>query len=360
MQQAPRRPSGAPTPRSPPLTTTNLPPPQRFSYQETPVEAERATFHQFSSPTNSTIDESPITPATPSSRVGLPGYTAGPEREGSGTPLPAEKAMQAVSPGEVHPAFYAPVREEVGRQGQGQGRLQENRSGNGAAQRDGRQQPNSLSSKPAAPTTTTTTATTPSTSTPSPSPPTFSPPPRTATTTIAPDTDPTSISSTHHHRPGQSTHPNSLIAPDWKTSLCAADGVCCMGLLCPCMLYGKTMYRLGRKAARLDPTDMLGYDGCNGGCGVMAGACGVQWILASLHRTRIRRLYHIRGSIGNDCGVSLCCCCCVLMQNEREVRAREELVRRYAGPSGSSGMGLGVGVEEYVKPAGMVYAPPPR
>lgn len=47
---------------TPPLQTSNQAPTQRFSYMETPVEAETATFQpyqQFSSPTNSTIDESP-------------------------------------------------------------------------------------------------------------------------------------------------------------------------------------------------------------------------------------------------------------------------------------------------------------
>lgn len=73
-------------------------------------------------------------------------------------------------------------------------------------------------------------------------------------------------------------------------------------------------------------------------------------ILAAIHRTRIRKLYHLEGSFGTDCVKSLCCCCCVVMQNEREVRDREELIRRHAGPATGA----------YVPPGAMIYSPPPR
>lgn len=73
-------------------------------------------------------------------------------------------------------------------------------------------------------------------------------------------------------------------------------------------------------------------------------------IFAAIQQTRIRKIYHLNGSIGNDCIKSLCCCCCVLMQNEREVRSREELLRRHAGPASAA----------YIPPGNMVYAPPPR
>ena len=76
----------------------------------------------------------------------------------------------------------------------------------------------------------------------------------------------------------------------------------------------------------------------------------VPGILAAIHRTRIRKLYHLEGSFGTDCVKSLCCCCCVIMQNEREVRDREELIRRHAGPVNGA----------YVSPNPMSYAPPPR
>lgn len=72
-------------------------------------------------------------------------------------------------------------------------------------------------------------------------------------------------------------------------------------------------------------------------------------ILAAIQRTRVRKLYHLDGSIGDDCLKALCCCCCVVMQDEREVRDREELIRRNAGPS----------INAYSMNPTMSYAPPP-
>ncbi len=73
-------------------------------------------------------------------------------------------------------------------------------------------------------------------------------------------------------------------------------------------------------------------------------------ILAAIHRTRVRKLYRLEGDFSTDCVKSLCCCCCVVMQNEREVRDREELIRRHAGPATGA----------YMPPGDMTYAPPPR
>ncbi len=87
----------------------------------------------------------------------------------------------------------------------------------------------------------------------------------------------------------------------------------------------------------------------------MALACGLQWALAAIHRTRIRRLYKIEGGVGGDCVRGLCCCCCVIAQNEREVRGREEGRGKFGGGGGGGG--------GYVAPnggLGMSYAPPPR
>ncbi len=96
---------------TPPIQTTSHPN-QRYSYLETPVEMQRSTFepyHQFSSPTNSTIDESPVTPSTPNR--GLPAYPHGPQSTTS-PPLPVEKA-QPQSPQQMHPAFYAPYNQDI-------------------------------------------------------------------------------------------------------------------------------------------------------------------------------------------------------------------------------------------------------
>ncbi|MCJ1355196.1 MAG: hypothetical protein MMC33_005187 [Icmadophila ericetorum] len=136
-----------------------------------------------------------------------------------------------------------------------------------------------------------------------------------------------------NHIPGQVFHPNSVVEPEWKRGLCEFDTTCCTGIFCPCMVYGKTQYRLAQKAKKREATDLLGYESCNGSCTLMTLACGFQWILAAIQTTRIRKAYQIQGSVGSDCIKGLCCCCCVLMQDEREVRHREELFRRHAGPA---------------------------
>lgn len=80
----------------------------------------------------------------------------------------------------------------------------------------------------------------------------------------------------------------------------------------------------------------------------------IQWLIdagifAAIQRARVRKLYYLDGSIGDDCLKALCCCCCVIMQDEREVRDREELIRRNAGPS----------ITAYSMNPTMSYAPPP-
>ncbi|KAH9877828.1 hypothetical protein J1614_003045 [Plenodomus biglobosus] len=67
------------------------------------------------------------------------------------------------------------------------------------------------------------------------------------------------------HQPGQIAHPNmdSETSHDWNSSLCSCSpdvSTCLTGLFCPCILYGRTSYRLSQKSAKKDPTDMLGHN----------------------------------------------------------------------------------------------------
>jgi len=85
------------------------------------------------------------------------------------------------------------------------------------------------------------------------------------------------------HQPGQIAHPNMDLSAkgthhEWKHSLCECSGdmgTCMTGLFCPCILYGRTAYRLTKKSEKKDPTDMLGHQTPNGHCGLMAVACGL-------------------------------------------------------------------------------------
>ncbi|KAF2264843.1 PLAC8-domain-containing protein [Lojkania enalia] len=158
------------------------------------------------------------------------------------------------------------------------------------------------------------------------------------------------------HQPGQITHPNMDLSPkgasrEWKHSLCSCSGdisTCLTGLFCPCILYGRTSYRLNQKSSKKDPTDMLGYKSTNGHCLVMGVSCGFWWLYPMIQRTRLRHLYKLSGSFGGDLVKSCCCCCCIAIQNEREVKDREENARRWAGPAST---------EVYISSDQMVYTP---
>ncbi|KAF2808996.1 PLAC8-domain-containing protein [Mytilinidion resinicola] len=161
------------------------------------------------------------------------------------------------------------------------------------------------------------------------------------------------------HQPGQIAHPNMDLSArgeshEWKHGLCECGGdvgTCMTGLFCPCVLYGRTAYRLSQRSQKKDPTELLGYSAFNGQCGVMASACGMWCLFPLVQRTRLRHLYKLTGSLFSDIGKACCCCCCVAIQNEREIRDREESSRRWAGPANT---------ETYTAPGQMVYAPPPR
>lgn len=77
-------------------------------------------------------------------------------------------------------------------------------------------------------------------------------------------------------------------------------------------------------------------------------------LLTMIQHTRTRKAYEIEGSYGSDCIRSCCCCCCVLVQDEREIKHREDLSRRNAGPSSGGIVGA------YASAPTMTYAPPPR
>lgn len=103
----------------------------------------------------------------------------------------------------------------------------------------------------------------------------FFPPPSAA----APSQPPAIDDLATYHQPGQIMHPNQEVqGGTWNQSLCECSniGTCCLGLACPCILYGKTQHRLTLKSRKDDPTNMLGYEVCNGSCTAMALLCGCQ------------------------------------------------------------------------------------
>ncbi|KAL4802124.1 PLAC8 family-domain-containing protein [Aspergillus unguis] len=185
----------------------------------------------------------------------------------------------------------------------------------------------------------------------SPSIPYFPPPVRSATAPLPATGFPSD------HQPGQISHPNQQIrGGGWNYGLCDCSslGTCCLGLLCPCILYGRTQHRLSMRSRREDPTNMLGYETCNGSCTGMALLCGFQWLLATIQHTRTRKAYAIQGSIASDCVRATCCTCCTLIQDEKEIRKREE---ERTSALRAAGAAL---VSPYLAPAPMSYGSPQR
>lgn len=159
------------------------------------------------------------------------------------------------------------------------------------------------------------------------------------------------------HNPGQIMHPNQEVrGGTWTHGLCECSniGTCCLGAICPCILYGKTQHRLKMKSRKEDPTNMLGYETCNGSCTAMSLFCGCQWLLATIQHTRTRKAYGIEGDVCSDCVRATCCTCCTLIQDEKEIQKREERRGRAARERGATLL------SPYTAPGPMSYGPPPK
>ena len=247
------------------IQTRNLSRNQRYSFQETPLELQRPTFQQFSSPTNSTIDESPISPrrdyteslygATPVTQMATERVQNVPvERTGSPYNFPP--------PQEVHPAFFAPVDPAPAQHMQQHAPASaeplpvKTRDGPPSSHAVGHDKTSGQTSEE--------------------DPPKKLVQENRVPTVYNPDSLAGPNGALENHMPGQVSHPNAIVNPEWKRGLCTPDALCCFSLFCPCMTYGKTQYRLSKKTQKQDPTDLLGYEACNGSCGVFAIACGFQ------------------------------------------------------------------------------------
>lgn len=96
------------------------------------------------------------------------------------------------------------------------------------------------------------------------------------------------------HFPGQVVHPEQIVrGGTWNHGLCDCRdvGICCTGIWCPCILYGRTQYRLSQRSEKKDPTNLLGYETCNAQCTAMALLCGFQCMLLPLPITTYQLEY---------------------------------------------------------------------
>jgi len=146
--------------------------------------------------------------------------------------------------------------------------------------------------------------------------------------------------------------PQAIRGGSWQHGLCscAEPSICLTGLFCPCIIYGRTQYRLSLRGEKKDPTNLLGYTAVNGSCIAFGVLCGINGFLAAIQHTRVRKAYNMNSEAGNvagDCLTGLCCCCCTVAQDEKEVKYREEQARK---PAGSK-------KEGYVTPTTMSFTP---
>lgn len=145
---------------------------------------------------------------------------------------------------------------------------------------------------------------------------------------------------------------------NWEYGLCSCGepSICLTALMCPCIVYGKTQYRLGLRSEKRNPTNLLGYTAINGSCMAFTIFCGISSILSTIQHTRIRKTYQMQKESGNvfsDCLTGLCCCCCLVAQAEKEVKFREESCRK----SGATGSLM---TESYTSPTAMMFSAPPK
>ena len=252
------------------LQTSNLHSDPRFSYAETPVQVQPAVFQQFSSPTNSTIDESPIdfspqqqnrreiqkdedqslytVEKQPPNRVHSPYSISTPVQPHPALSAPYADAQTPIEPSAPLPYYINGRSTPVLAQQEASDYQFSNTQSAIPIQGADKDRKDEIRN----------------TSLPE------------RTLTYNPYSPAGPNVSLANHRPGQVAHPNSEVDPKWKHGMCEADSLCCIGLFCPCMVYGKTQYRLAQKAKKREPTDLLGYEAMNGACGLMAVACGFQ------------------------------------------------------------------------------------
>ncbi|KAF5858984.1 hypothetical protein ETB97_003527 [Aspergillus alliaceus] len=75
------------------------------------------------------------------------------------------------------------------------------------------------------------------------------------------------------------------------------------------------------------------------------------WLMATVQHRRTRKAYGIPGDIVSDCVRATCCTCCTLIQDENEIRKREE---ERASTARTTGAAL---VSPYFAPPQMSYGP---
>lgn len=255
-------------------TNSDAHPNMRYSYTQTPTEFQRPVFEQFS-PADSMIEESPISPRE-GHRANLAERAMNAHFPPAKDALPQSDSQHVLQPPrEVHPAHFAPYAEPA---------PQPEQAHHSQVPQSPGPLPLKLHEEPTSPKVAT--VHTSEQERRRLGSPRLGQNTEQPTLVYSPDSLAGPNVAHEAHRPGQVSHPNAVVDPEWKHGLCEVDTLCCTGLFCPCIVYGKTQYRLSRKAQKQEPTDLLGYDACNTSCGVMAVACGLQCVYPSVTEER--------------------------------------------------------------------------
>ncbi|THC92556.1 hypothetical protein EYZ11_007967 [Aspergillus tanneri] len=85
---------------------------------------------------------------------------------------------------------------------------------------------------------------------------------------------------------------------------------------------------------------------------VIKGGSWSHRLLATIQRRRTRKAYGIRGDIASDCVRATCCICCTLIQDETEIKTREEERGKAARATGTPL------ISPYLPPMQMSYGLP--
>ncbi|KAH8712130.1 PLAC8 family-domain-containing protein [Phaeosphaeriaceae sp. PMI808] len=123
---------------------------------------------------------------------------------------------------------------------------------------------------------------------------------------------------------------------DWHhsgSSCCTPIGTCCLSWWCPCIVYGRTHYRLKNNG------NMDGYSCCNLGCAGFCGlSCiGISFIMPMLNRGDLRAKHHLKGNACTDCLCACCCMPCDITQQDKEAEYREEANKKLFAQPGKEG-----------------------
>ncbi|KAF2668240.1 PLAC8-domain-containing protein [Microthyrium microscopicum] len=122
---------------------------------------------------------------------------------------------------------------------------------------------------------------------------------------------------------------------EWMThfwDFCKPMNLCFEAFTCPCILAGRTYNRINSPNDPHQTSSNVYCWSCAGLSLLFLGGAPAWWFLLNSTRKEIRYRYHIKDSGWNDCWKPLICPCCVLIQEEKEVIARENLLKEKDQP----------------------------